>query len=260
MKKVKILLLLFMMSALMVACGGETSNESNINAENSNNEYSTESSMAGELEQTEETEIALWEKYPIMPGMTWEYKIDENTTVFANVSYNEDGSATVQGFAYNGNELAEEYLLEKTLYTEDGCFYSTEDGMLDMISMYEGELEFVDYENGLFEGAFSLVADENTDDLDEVRQIVTEDEIKDFFRDTNNIGQTIGIVLVYSGDFYGYHTFNAANVYGLFQVDTSTQSTILFNGDLVYVEGVYKGFSDLGNPYLELSYFTLMDE
>lgn len=260
MKKVKILLVLLMMSVLMVACGGQTSNESNANVENSDNEYSTGSSMVGETEQTGGTETALWEKYPIVPGSTWEYELDDNITIFANVSYNEDGSAIVQGFAYNGNELAEEYLLEKTLYTEDGCFYSTEDGMLDMISMYEGELEFVDYENGVFEGLFCLVADENTDDSEEVRQIVTEEEIKDFFRDTDNIGETIGIVLEYSGDFYGYHTFNAANVYGLFQVDTSTQPTILFNGDLVYVEGVYEGFSDLGNPYLELTYFTLMDE
>lgn len=252
MKKVKILLLLLMMSVLMVACGGEASNESNVNAENSDNEYSTESNMAGEPEQTEETEIALWEKYPIMPGMTWEYKMNENTTVFANVIYNEDGSATVQGFAYDGNELAEEYLLEKTLYTEDGCFYSTEDGMLDMISMYEGELEFVDYENGLFEGAFSLVADENIDGSNEVVELFEEDEIKEFFRDTNNIGTTVGMILVYEGDLWRYHSFHASGTY--FVVDTSTQSTILFAGDEVYVEGVYKGIDDMKNPYLELTY------
>lgn len=252
MKKVKILLLLLMMSALMVACGGETSNESNINVENSDNEYSTESSMAGEMVQTEETEIALWEKYPIMPGMTWEYKINENTTVFANVSYNEDGSATVQGFAYNGNELAEEYLLEKTLYTEDGCFYSTEDGLLDMISMYEGELEFVDYENGLFEGAFSLVADENTDGSDEVEEIFTVEDAKDFFRDTNNVGTTVGTILVYNEDSLEFHKFYLSGSH--FIIDTTKQSTILFSGDEVYVEGVYKGIDWLGNPYLELTY------
>ena len=252
MKKVKILLLLLMMSVLMVACGGEASNESNVNAENSDNEYSTESNMAGEPEQTEETEIALWEKYPIMPGVTWEYKMNENTTVFANVIYNEDGSATVQGFAYDGNELAEEYLLEKTLYTEDGCFYSTEDGMLDMISMYEGELEFVDYENGLFEGAFSLVADENTDGSDEVVEIFTVEDAKDFFRDTNNVGTTVGTILVYNEDSLEFHKFYLSGSH--FIIDTTKQSTILFSGDEVYVEGVYKGIDWLGNPYLELTY------
>lgn len=260
MKKVKILLLLLMMSVLMVACGGETSNESNANVENSDNEYSTENSMAGGTEQTAGTEIPLWEKYPIMPGSTWEYIVDDRTTIFANVVYNEDGSATVQGFAYTDNELAEEYLIDKTLYSEDGIYYTTEDGNFDMSVAYSDSVEFVDWENGLFDGTFSLVADENTDDTGEVRQIVTEEEIKDFFRDTNNVGETIGIVLQYSGDYYGYHTFNAENVTGLFQIDTTTQSTILFSGDLVYVEGVYKGFSDLGNPYLELTYFALMDE
>ena len=35
--------------------------------------------------------------------------------------------------------------------------------------------------------------------------------------------------------------------------------SILFNGDLVYVEGIYKGLDDLGNPYLELTQFSLME-
>ena len=249
MKKVKILLLLLMMSALMVACGGETSNESNVNAENIDNEYSIQSSMAVETEQIEETEIALWEKYPIIPGVTWKYKLDESTTVFANVSYNEDGSATVQGFAYNGNELAEEYLLDKTLYTEDGVFYFAEDGTFDMIAMYEDSLEFVDYENGLFEGAFSLVADENTDGSDEILEIFTAEDAKDFFRDSTNIGRVISIEGQYVTELNAI--FHKIAVSGDIDVSVMVEIGVndvhFFKYDIVAVTGEFIGYNEIYN-------------
>ena len=256
MKKAKILLLLLMTSTLMVACGSEVSNESNADTERGDNGYGTESSIAGEkgqIVETEGTEIALWEKYPIIPGSTWEYMVDDRTTIFANVVYNEDGSASVQGFAYTDNDLAEEYLIDKTLYTEDGIYYTTEDGNFDMSVAYSDSVEFVDWENGLFEGTFSLVVDEPTDDYEEVTvQLFGEEEIKEFFRDTNNIGTTVGTILVYIEDLSEYHEFYLSDSY--FVIDTTKQSTILFMGDEVYVEGVYKGIDWLGNPYLELTY------
>ena len=250
MKKVKILLVLVMVMMFMVACGGGTSNEDTADVENG---YNVENDATEEVTQTEEAEMPIWEKYPIMPGSTWEYMVDDRTTIFANVVYNEDGSASVQGFAYTDDELAEEYLIDKILYSEDGIYYTTEDGNFDMSVAYSDSVEFVDWENGLFEGTFSLVADEPTDDYEEVTvQLFDEEEIKEFFRDTNNIGTTVGMTLVYDGDLWRYHSFHAFGTNIV--VDTSTQSTILFDGDEVYVEGVYKGLDDMKNPYLELTY------
>lgn len=249
MKKVKILLLLFMMSVLMVACGGETSNESNANVENSDNEYSTENSMAGGTEQTAGTEISLWEKYPIMPGSTWEYIVDDRTTIFANVVYNEDGSATVQGFAYTDNELAEEYLIDKTLYSEDGIYYTTEDGNFDMSVAYSDSVEFVDWENGLFDGTFSLVADEVTDGSDEILEIFTAEDAKDFFRDSSNIGRVVSIEGLYATELnLAYHKIAVSG-----DIDVSVMVEIgendihFFQYDIVAVTGEFVGYHEIYN-------------
>ena len=185
-------------------------------------------------------------------------KLSENTWIYEEETYikclninteeQEYGYVYIEGFVidYAGN-LLEEHSFDKTFYVEEVSYLSEDETM----EIYFEYMQVTDYETGFYDGYYYLNK--------EVTELVTEEEIKAFFRDTDNIGEEIGIVLYYSGDALTYHTFYAANVDGFFSVDTNKQSTILFSGDLVYVEGIYKGLDDLGNPYLELTQFSLME-
>ena len=214
----------------------------------------------GEKIVIKENDIATSKDIPIVSGLTEDTWVREEDSVvkYVNISFNgETGTITVECFAadYSGAVL-DEYNLTKELIveeTDEWTMYFAEDGSMDINADY---CEITDYETGFYDGYYSwygelLVNEEYTPEIIEV----SAEEAKEFFRDVDNMGKEISIVLEYHWDSGTYHTWSVYGDSDLGIYTNQQSSVLLFSNDIIYVTGIYKGIDEtFGNfPYIELT-------